>query len=425
MGGFDAGGGRSSVEWLHASARSRLERVRAGADDVLMMGATLGDQIGWCAIWSAVKREIAAKRKDVEVGSEEFLKLAGERFTEIIVKTQVYDSTLSRSGFMRSESDLAKMATAFMGEPTLSFNMLQNAVVEAKRKTISKRTAIRAIAAVYVSVIAASAMKSLIYALRDDDEDESYAEKYLQAIGGTILSDINPLAMLPYVRDIISIFEGWSVERTDMTLIADLKSAIDALDSETKDPWRKVEDFAGASAAFFGIPAKNLLRTVREIRNAYKNVTDGIDGGNLGGAFIEGMTGKVAGKKESMYNALISGDPERIAVYRDSYDSEDKYISAVKQVLREYDHRVQEGVEGALSGDYGIYNRMKDAVKAEKNFDIKTVNNAFADEKEYVLEKLSAARKARREGNSEEFDKIVEQLTDRGYSEDFIKKKLK
>ena len=39
------------------------------------------DEYTWCAIWDAVKRETKTKHKDLNVNSEEFLKIAGERFT--------------------------------------------------------------------------------------------------------------------------------------------------------------------------------------------------------------------------------------------------------------------------------------------------------------------------------------------------------
>jgi hypothetical protein len=80
--------------------------------------------------------------------------------------------------------------------------------------------------------------------------------------------------MLPFVSDITSLFEGWDVERTDMAILKDLKDAIDGLESDSKSDWRKVEDLAGATAAFFGIPLKNIMRTVREVRNAFSNMLD-------------------------------------------------------------------------------------------------------------------------------------------------------
>ena len=56
---------------------------------------------------------------------------------------------------------------------------------------------------------------------------------------------------------------------------------------------------------------------------------------------------------------------------------------------------------------------------------MKLVNEAFADERDYVLEKLSEARKARKNGDMKEYNKIIDQLVARGYSKAFILKKLK
>ena len=424
IGGFDTGSGRTTVEWLNSDTKRSVDKAMNKIDDLTMYGAALGDRIGWSSIWVAVEREVQAKQ-GLEYGSDEFYAAVGKRFTEVIVKTQVYDSTLSRSGFMRGKDGLMKMATAFMGEPTLSVNMMIDAVLQAKRGRIKAGKAARTIASVYTATLAASIVKSFIYALRDDDDDESYAEKYLQAFGGTILNDINPMNMLPLIRDAVSIFDGWDVERTDMALVADLKNAIDALDSDSKNTWRKIEDFAGAIAAFAGVPLKNAMRTAREMYNLVENVFDGIHGGNLGGAFVEGVTGKEMGKSESLYGALINGDTERIEIYKKTYKSEAAYQSAVRRALRENDRRVQQAVEGVLSGKSGIYSELKNDVRAEKHFDVKTVNEAFADEREYVLGKLNDARKARREGDTAEYNKIVEQLIKRGYSEEFVKRKLK
>jgi hypothetical protein len=175
---------------------------------------------------------------------------------------------------MRNKGEIAKMATAFMGEPTTTINMLFNAILQVKRGTISKGKATAIIGASVASIILSAVAKSFIAALRDDDEDESYWEKYGQALGSNLISDINPLNMLPFVRDVVSLFEGWDVERTDMAVIKDIKDAFDGLDSDTKSDWRKVEDLIGAVAALIGIPAKNLIRTAREGRNLIANIFD-------------------------------------------------------------------------------------------------------------------------------------------------------
>ena len=373
IGGFDAGGGRQVAEWLNSDARRGADKVLGKIDDITMWGAAVGDQVGWCAIWEAVKRETKAKHKNLEVGSEAFLKIAGERFTEVIVLTQVYDSTLSRSGYMRSKHDSVKMLTAFMGEPTVSINMQFDALLQAKRGTITKRKAGRILGATYAATIAASIAASLIYALRDDDEDESYLEKFAEAFGEKLIGDINPLNQLPAVRDIISIFEGWDVERTDMAVFKDIKDAFDGLFSENKSTWRKVEDFAGAVASIFGVPLKNLLRTGREIYNGYNDIFDGIEPKDVDDAFARGIKGEKRDKSKALYDAIVSGDEARIEVYRNQYEDDKAYETALRKALRENDPRIKEAAEARYKGNVDKYMRIVKDIKGERNFSQDTI----------------------------------------------------
>ena len=280
MGGFDVGGGKQVAEYITAKEYKGIKAKAKGLwedstyrDESSMFLASKADEFGWITIWSAVKKEIA-DTTTLKVGSEEFLQACGERFTEVIDYTQVYDSVISRSGFMRSKAEINKMATAFMGEPTTSFNMLYNAVLQAKRGSIGKGKATRIVIATTTSIFLAAVAKSFVYALRDDDDDESYAEKYFQALTDSLISDMHIHNMLPYVNDIVSIFSGWDVERTDMAILKDIKDAIDGLKSSSKSDWRKVEDLAGAIAALGGFPVKNVMRTVREMRNFFANILD-------------------------------------------------------------------------------------------------------------------------------------------------------
>ena len=380
IGGFDAGAGRQATQWLNEDTLRGTEKVMNKIDDYSMKGAAYGDQLGWGAIWSAVKNEIKATT-NLEVGSEEFMQKAGERFTEVIVLTQVYDSTLSRSGYMRSKHDSVKMLTAFMGEPTVSINMMYNAAVQAKRGNITKRKATRVLSAVYASVVAASAMASMVYALRDDDDDESYLEKFAEAFGDKLISDINPLNMLPAVRDVMSILEGWDVERSDVAIFQDIYSAFDSLDSDSKSAWRKIEDFAGAIAAVFGVPLKNALRTGREIYNGINDIFDGISPSGVGDAFVRGITGENKDKGESLYNAIVDGDTERLELYKKGYKDDSSYELAVRNALRENDPRIQEAAQARKDGDTTKYASLVREIVKEGHFSqdtvVKAVNNAL------------------------------------------------
>ena len=409
IGGFDAGSGRQITEWLNSDTRQGVNKAMNKLDDMTMYGAALGDRAGWGAIWTAVEREVQAKQK-LKYGTEEFWQACGKRFTDIIVKTQVYDSTLSRSGFMRGKDGLLKMATAFMGEPTLSINMLADAVLQGKRGTMKKRQVIRTVAAVYTATIAASVIKSLVYALRDDDEDESFAEKYMQALGGSVLNDVNPLSMLPIFRDVVSILDGWEVERTDMAIVQDLYNAITALSSENKTTWRKIEDLTGAVGALAGVPAKNLLRTVREFYNAVNDAVDGIKGGDVGGAFIEGVTGKEKSKSQTLYEALIGGEKERIAALRKDYKTDEDYKTAVRTALRKYDPRIKKAAQALYEGDLLERNEIMLEILGEGVFDKTTVDKAIDAEKSAFKNKITEAAKFKLTGNDKEYEKILDDL---------------
>ena len=375
IGGFDAGAGRQATNWLNDDTKQGVDKALQKIDDISMLGAAWGDILGWCTIWDAVKREVKANNKGMDVNSEEFLNLAGKRFTEVIVYTQVYDSTLSRSGYMRSKHDSVKMLTAFMGEPTVSVNMMHNAILQAKRggKGTVKKAA-RTIGAVYLSTIAASAAASAIYALRDDDEEKTYMEKFAEAWSDKMLGkygltgELNPLTQLPAVKDIISIFEGWDVERTDIAVIKDIKDAFDGLFSDNKSTWRKIEDFSGAIASLFGLPVKNILRTGREMYNAVNAIFSDVEGGSFGEAFVRGMTGEEKSKPNKLYDAIVNGDEEMLKILREGYDDDAAYETAVKKALRENDPRIKEAAEAGYNGDVAERVRIAKEIIAEGNF---------------------------------------------------------
>ena len=266
MGYFDTGMGKSSADWIKAFS-TFFEKV----DDGLAKAPSMMDEVTWIYIWEAVKKEVADKESFKT--KEDFLKRAGKRFTEVIRLTQVYDSTLSRSGFMRSKDGIVKMATAFMAEPTVTMNMLVDAAIQGKRVggiRGAKKVA-GTVGAIVTSTLLNSVLKSFITAMRDDDEDKTYLEKYYGDVYANFLDDINPLSYLPFVKDAVSIFTGYDVSRMDMTLISDLKRAIDALSSDKKSFAEKVDGLTGAVSAFFGVPYKNVSRDIKGVINTVKS----------------------------------------------------------------------------------------------------------------------------------------------------------
>lgn len=250
LGFFDTDVGRSIRDQIKGKS-SKLENFV----DKSMVPAEKGDEITWARLWRACKLEVRDKQK---LTGDELLKATAERFREVVYRTQVVDSTMTRSHTMRSNGTLSKMATSFMSEPTVSYNMVmeptRQTVGDAKR--LGMRVAIRrnwkalgrSLQAYVMSAAVTAIVESLYDALRDPDDDE-YMEKVWKAFGGEkpetvkdqILSiifglngnfagDINPIGKVPYLRDVVSILGGYSNGRMDTEAVANLKKAIDIWD---------------------------------------------------------------------------------------------------------------------------------------------------------------------------------------------------
>ena len=344
MGYFDTNMGKSTVDYIkgpeHDGVKDVLtgivKREKGSVDELLSMAPGYADKVTWCAIWEAVKRETAAKHPKIATRSEEFLKICGERFTEVITQTQVYDSVFARSGNMRSKDKLMGMATSFMAEPTTSINMIYDAVLQGMRG--NKTYAARAIGAVIGAAVLNAVLKSIVYAERDEDEDETYVEKYVSALVAALKDDVLFLVpnSIPFVRDLMSIVQGYSVERMDMELADDLISAVKKLYSGKTTGKEKILGILGSFGNLL-FPAKNMIREVEALINVidtFRNSESQTAKGFLNAA-REGWSGKTVSNAQQLYEARMEGDTaheERVAA---RYETEKSADSAVVSAIRE------------------------------------------------------------------------------------------
>ena len=366
MGRFDVGMGQETVDWIKAD-KTAMDK----AEEFLSLPPAFMDEVTWISIWNAVKKETTHNNPTLKTNSEEFLKLAGERFTEIISLSQVYDSVFSRSDLMRNKSWIAKSLTAFMAEPTTTLNMIWDSWVQAKR-TGSVKGYAKAVATTGAPIVAATvlnaALKSIIMAMRDDDEDESYGEKYLEHFFGDLKDSLNPLTLVPFAKDVVSIFNGYDVERMDMALISDLKSAIDAFDSDSKTEYEKWSGLIGAISSFFGIPVKNVERDVRGLINSVFGETEETTVEGMLDAIKEGWTGNKKTNTQQLYKAMVSGDQTQISRIRSRYANEQAFETAMRQALRDNDSRIKEAAQARYDGNISEYTRIARSIIAEGNF---------------------------------------------------------
>jgi len=221
------------------------------------------DELTWAHIWNAVKEETKAEAKLTE-GSPEFFNHVKERFKEVIDRSQVMDSVFQRSELMRSNNFAAKIATNFMAEPTVNYNMLLDAVNEYKKNGASaKPYIVRSIASVASAMVLNSLLKSIITAARDKDEDKDYVEKYVSNFVKNLADD--PASMIPYVNSVFSVFKGYDAVRPDMQFFQNLYYASAKLKSDKYTNTQKAFQMAQALAPIFNVPLKNISRDIETI----------------------------------------------------------------------------------------------------------------------------------------------------------------
>lgn len=389
--------------------------------------AQLGDDFTWGYLWNACEAEIMDKNPGVKYDSEEFLKLVAERFDEVVDQTQVVDSVLHRSHMMRSNNGIVQMATSFMAEPTKSYNMLMNRirdVIEGGGKVAKERLA-RAVLAYMATNVLNAFVVSFVDAARDnDDDDDTYLKKYWEAWRENIKDGVNPLGLLPYVKDILSILGGYDVSRMDMQGISNVISGAKSLYKYCKDEeYRKNHTLFNTSkqmirgtSQVLGIPVYNALR---DIEAAYNTLTGkhmgGIKRSNtrnyelMADGILEGKTKKYEKAKEDLKENEV-GD----------YDIAKGFKSYLKKAFQDGELS-EDDVKNILTEEYGTDAQTAKSYILDWKHDM--VESDFKDgviqTDEAVQRLMSEAEMAREDAKSEITGWKVDQIKD-DYLNDWI-----
>lgn len=284
-GGFDISSPYKMTETLFDN-RTNVRKL----NDALSAPAGAADAVTWGKLWNACEWATAREHQSLTKGSEAFYRQTAKLFAEVIDQTQVVDGVLQRSNIMRSSNAVVKQATSFMGEPIMSLNLLMRAYDQVRYEQNSQKrgkaikTMGRAATALVVTNVVNALAQSLIDAMRDDDEDKKYWERFRAAftgisgdeetpwekawnaiMEGNVGSNMNPLGQIPFVKDALSIMQGYDVSRTEMEIVSDLiqagQTAIQSADGQGKRTRAyALKGLLAAGAKMFGIPASNLTR---------------------------------------------------------------------------------------------------------------------------------------------------------------------
>lgn len=365
------------------SSRYTIAREVYGTDgsfmswlsDKSMSLAGKADAVTWGKIWNACEWQVAADTS-LEAGSDAYYQQVAEVFTDVIDQTQVVDGIMQRTQIMRDSDALTRQATSFMGEPLKSLNILMRSydawVYETNPQKRSKalKQLKRAVGALLVTDVVNALAQSIVDGLRDDDKDKKYWERVLEAftgitgeekdfgeavknitLQGNVKGNITLVGRIPYAKDIISILQGYTVDRMDAGAVDDIVRATKSMISSANGQGKKtaaynVKQFLTVVSKIFGVSVANLGRDTWAIARSIASET-----GNVRLMFemekaIYRMD-KSAGNRKTWCELLYRAQKDR--------DTETARLIYREMLAHGYEETdVRQGVEAIMKQEQGV-----------------------------------------------------------------------
>lgn len=271
------------------------DTIRGKAVDALkespLWAAGKADELTWGLLWNACEIETRRKNKALEKGSEAYYEAVNELFTKVINETQVVDGVLQRSQLMRSSSGWIKPATSFTGEPTQALNAVIRAYDNLRYETNPAKRGKkikafgRATTVFLMSAVFTAFARSLAVGLTGEDEEE-YWDKVWKSFSGVqgdeetwfdyvkniglksdAVNNVNPFTWLPITREIMSMVEGYDVERLDVgslsKFVKEAEKFIESFDEEGKyTVGYSLRNLLLKTAEFTGYSPYNLIKDI-------------------------------------------------------------------------------------------------------------------------------------------------------------------
>ena len=379
-GAYDIGTGKSMEQILYGGA-GLIDTIRSAT----MKPAGIADNLAWGTLWNATKMEIRDTRPNLKAGSAEFFEAVADRFTDVVNRTQVVDSVFHRSQNMRGKDGLVKTFTAFMAEPTKTYNLIRSALVAAARGDAGAQGRLaRTVLAVLLSSMFTGMAAAVMDAFRDDDEKKDWIEKWVDAAVQNTAENINPLSNIPILRDAWSIIQGYDVERMDMAWFAALWSTLKKwgalVSGESKmSTYGLVSQTVKDLSKLFGIPAGNLLRETETFAEFFFP----------GSIQMDSETATLESTYRAMVAATDAGDKAKVEQLRSHLTTKrgkeaSDITTGMRGILAKEDARIAQAGDARMSGDLTTYERIVREMKA-KGFDqdlvVTAINNYIEAQK--------------------------------------------
>ena len=371
------------------------------------------DAVTWEKIWNACEWAVVSENS-YEKGSDGFYQRTAQLFTEVIDQSQVVDGILQRAQIMRDSNGLTKQATAFMGEPLKSLNMLMRSYdawryeTDTPKKSKALKRFARTVSALLVTDVVNSLVQSVIDGLRDDDKDKAYGERIMAAwlgdkddqtamqrlLGGNLWENLNPVGRIPYAKDVLSMLQGFTVSRMDADAVGDLIDAAELFVKSAQDEGSKTTAYAAkklltAGSKIFGISIANVGRDAWAIARSIAQGT-----GNVRAMYeMERAIYRLApdsGNNKRYYKLLYMAMGKDEETYRYIYDdmkkrgyTDSQLQTGIKNIIKDSgadeDDMRKQLEEIGYSGDEAQEVMDKWAFKEKYGYDYSDKREAFAE----------------------------------------------
>jgi hypothetical protein len=188
---------------------------------------------------------------------------------------------------MRSSDGWDKMLTSFASEPTLAYNMLQDAYMSYSldKRRMGKKEAVRknakhiarVVSAYTITNICAALVESGFDALRDDDDDDEKDIAYFMSLYlENFANDMSITGKIPYIKEMHSILKGFGSSRTDtqwMESFAKAGKAWQKVVGGEGSPTKAIRDSIKVISYVSGLPFYNALRDAMAVLDKTEMLT--------------------------------------------------------------------------------------------------------------------------------------------------------
>lgn len=380
-----------------------------------MKAAEKADTRTWAAMWAACKEEVIAKQR-ITPRQEGFYEAVAQLFEDVIYKTQVVDSVLTKNEFMRDKGFFARSLSSFMSEPVTTASMVIDAFDKYQtdmqrgltRQQAWKKNGRRMARVFYVysvNVLLTSAVSAAISAWRDDDDYQEWYEKWLEAfwgegfVDGALFDELNPFTKLPGVADAYEVIESlmapllkavWGVDlytADQLTTFGQVaqyaEKAIEILADKISGENTKYQDWAviykllQAASGALGLP---MATAAREVVDMWNNTVGAMAPSLKVKTYDPGEKNEIKYAYQDGYLTFEEAREELLATGLSEKEVKQITDGWLAAELQSQDERIREAAMARVSGDFDRYKELFYEIKGEGNYEFDVIMSAINSE---------------------------------------------